>query len=229
MKLSKKALITAAVTGFLPSTSKAAALNENLVLNPSFETVSGVSAGIWTGNVSTYAYSQAYTGPAPFNAGLRYWNGGGGDPLATQVIDLTGNATQIDVGELSYDLRAFFSTYLDQLDSATVRALFLDGSNTQIGSAAVGGAAFVAAVPGSPGPRAWAEDSLSGLVPAGTRSVRVELDGEKQPNVGAVADGYVDLVNFQITQVPEPSTLSLVGLGMAGGWIFSRRRRRRQR
>ena len=228
MKLSKKALITAAVTGLLPATGKAAALDQNLLLNPSFETVTGTSAANWTGNVSTYAYSLNYTAAAPPGAGLRYWNGGGGDPLATQVVDLAGNATQIDVGQLSYDLRAFFSTYLAQADFATVRAVFLDGSNLQVGSAAsVGGAAFVGALPGSPGPRGWGEDSLSGLIPAGTRSVRLELDGEKEPNVGAAADGYVDLVNFQITQVPEPGSLALVGLGMAGGWLFSRRRRRR--
>lgn len=228
MKLSKKALISAAVTGLLPAAGQAADLNQNLVVNPSFEAVSGNNATLWSGNVSTYAYAQNYTLPGPAGAGLRYWNGGGADPLATQLIDLAGNSAQVDAGLITYELRSFFSTYMNQVDFASVRALFLDGSNAQVGSATVGGAAFVAAIPADSGSglREWREDSLSGLLPAGTRSVRIELDADKEPGVGAVADGYVDLVNFQISQIPEPGTLSLIGLGMAGGWLFSRRRRR---
>ena len=225
MKLSKKALIAAAVTGVLPATGQAAALNQNLVPNPSFESVAGNQALNWSGNVSTYAYALNYTGPSPANAGLLYWNGGGADPLATQVIDLTGNGAQIDAGTLNYNLSAFFSTYLAQLDFGTVRAIFLNGSSTQVGSASVGGSKFVSALGGSPGLRDWGQDNFTGLLPIGTRMVRIELDGEKEPGVGAVADGYIDLVNFQITAVPEPSTLSLLGLGMLGGWFFLRRRR----
>lgn len=227
MKLSRKALISAAVTGLLPTGGKAANFNVNLTLNPSFETVTGRDAANWSGNVTTYLYSQAYTGPAPTGAGLVYWNGGGADPLATQLVDLAANSAQIDAGLIGYELRAFFSTYLGQLDYANVRAIFLDGSNAQVGSAAIGGAAFVAAIPGGSGLRDWAEDTDSGLLPAGTRTVRLELDGEKQPGVGAAADGYVDLVNFQIAQVPEPGTLSLLGVGMASGWFLTRWRRRR--
>src|SRR5262245_59283108 len=106
MKLSKKALIAAAVTGMLPATSQAAALNQNLVLNSSFESTlagAGNPAADWIpGNVSTYAYSLNYTGPGPAGSGLRYWFGGGADPLATQLIDLAGNAAQIDAGLINY-------------------------------------------------------------------------------------------------------------------------------
>src|SRR5436190_7246305 len=161
MKFSKQALISAAVTGLLPAGGKAANFNVNLTLNPSSENVTGSAAADWAGNVSTYAYSQGYTGPAPANGGLRYWNGGGGDPLGTQLVDLAANSAQIDAGLIGYELRAFFSTYLGQLDYANVRAIFLDSSNAQVGSAAIGGAAFVAAIPGGSGPRDWQEDSLS--------------------------------------------------------------------
>src|SRR4030095_12441448 len=122
-----------------------------------FESVAGNQALNWSGNVSTYAYALNYTGPSPANAGLLYWNGGGADPLATQVIDLTGNASQIDAGALNYNLSAFFSTYLDQLDFGTVRAIFLNGSSTQVGSASVGGSKFVSALGGSPGLRDWGQ------------------------------------------------------------------------
>lgn len=231
MNLSKKALIAAAVTGVLPSASQAAELNVNLVVNPSFENVSstaGNPATDWNGNVSTYAYSQNYTGPGPAGAGSRYWFGGGGDPLAFQIIDLSGNVSMVDAGLVSYNLSAYFSTYMLQLDYGTVRALFLDGGNTQLGSASIGGAAFVGSLPVTgPGDlRGWGQDAIIGSIPVGTRSVRLELDGEKEPNVGAVADPYTDLVNFQIAAVPEPSTLSILGLSLfVGGWSILRRRR----
>src|SRR5437867_10114232 len=170
MKLSKKALIAAAVTGALPVSTQGAALNDNLVLNPSFENVDTAgSAADWAGNVSTYAYSQNYTGPAPAGAGSLYWHGGGADPLASQLFDLTGNASAIDAGRLGYSLSAFFSTYLDQKDYATVRALFLDSGNSQIGSASVGGLVFVSGLPlvdnGTyPNAHSWGQDALTGLV-----------------------------------------------------------------
>jgi len=226
MKLSKQALIAAAATGMLPSATKAADFNLNLVVNPSFENVSGTAAADWMGNVSTYAYSQNYTGPGPAGAGDRYWFGGGADPLAFQLIDLSGNAAQIDASLVAYDLSAFFSTYLLQRDYGTVRALFLDGSSGQVGSAAIGGATFVGNLPVGPGDaRGWGQDVLSGLVPMGTRTVRIELDGDKEPNVGNVADPYTDLVNFRIVAVPEPGALSLLALGVVGGYWFVRRRR----
>jgi hypothetical protein len=228
MKLCKKALIAAAVTGVLPS--QGADLNQNLVANPSFEDVSGTSANIWGGNVSTYAYTLNYTlGTAP-GGGARYWNGGGADPLAFQLIDLAGNAAQIDAGQINYNLSSFFSGYRTQRDSATVRALFLDATSGQLGSASIGGLAFVESLPlGDNGvyadARGWGQDSFSGLLPAGTRTVRLELDSEKEPGVGEVSDGYVDLVDFQIVAVPEPGTISLVALGLLGGWMCIRRRR----
>jgi hypothetical protein len=228
MNLSKKALIAAAVTGVWPTASQAADLDVNLVVNPSFETVTGTAADFWSGaNVLTYAYSQNYTGPAPAGAGARYWFGGGGDPLALQIFDLTGNVAMIDAGLLNYSLSAFFSTYQLQQDYGTVRALFLDGNAGQLGSAAIGGATFVGNIPvAGPGDlRAWSQDSLAGAIPVGTRSIRLELDGEKQPGVGTVCDSYIDLVNFQLVAVPEPSTWTLFGMGVFfAGWRLARRR-----
>lgn len=234
MNLSKKALIAAAVTGMLPNASEAAALDVNLVLNPSFENVVGPppsQALNWAGIISTYAYSLNYTGPAPGGAGTNYWFGGGADPLATQNIDLSGNAVQIDLGLINYDLSAYFSTYLLQKDYGTVRAIFLDGASMQLGSAPVGGATFVGNLavvgsPFSPNARAWGQDATSGLLPMGTRNVRIELDGEKEPGIGSAADGYIDLVNFQIHQVPEPGTVALFGLAALGGLTLRWWRRR---
>ena len=227
MNFSKKALIAAAVTGMLPAGVQAAALNENLVTNPSFENVSGNAALSWLGNVTTYAYALNYTGPSPAGGGLNYWFGGGADPLASQMIDITGNAALVDAGQISYNLSAFFSTYLLQRDFGTVRALFLDAGSTQIGSASIGGATFVGNLPvAGPGDlRAWGQDLFSGSIPSGTRMIRIVLDGDKEPGVGNVCDGYIDLLNFRLVAVPEPSTWSLLGVSLlAGRWYFRRRR-----
>jgi hypothetical protein len=232
MKLSKKALIAAAVTGVLPATAQAAALNENLVLNPSFENVNGSEALDWLGNVSTYAYSLNYTATGPAGAGNLYWFGGGGDPLASQLFDVTGNATAIDAGQIRYNLSAFFSTYRTQLDFGSVRALFLDSSNTELGRSSIGGATFVNGLPTVDNgvysdARTWAQDGFSGLIPAGTRTIRLELDGDKEPGVGTVCDSYIDLVNFQLVAVPEPGTgpVLALGLSLAGVWMYTRRKR----
>jgi hypothetical protein len=76
-----------------------------------------------------------------------------------------------------------------------------------------------------PNARAWGQDALSGLVPAGTRTVRIELDGEKEPGVGAVCDSYIDMVDFQLVAVPEPGTIALTAIGLLGGWFYIRRKR----
>lgn len=233
MNLSKKALIAAAVTGMLPNASEAAALDVNLVLNPSFENVVGPppsQALNWAGIISTYAYSLNYTGPAPGGAGTNYWFGGGADPLATQNIDLSGNAVQIDLGLINYDLSAYFSTYRVQGDYGTVNTIFLDVANMSLGSASVGGAAFVGALAvldnGTyPDARAWGQDATSGLVPMGTRTIRIELDGFKAPP-GSTCDGYIDLLGLQIHQVPEPGTVALFGLAALGGLTLRWWRRR---
>ena len=164
---------------------------------------------------------------------------GGADPLASQIFDLSANAADIDAGRIGYSLSAFFTTYLDQRDFGTVRVLFLGGGNLpltpaspELGRASIGGPIFVGSLPvaGSPtlpGARAWGQDFLSGFVPVGTRSIQIELDGEKEPGIGAVADGYIDVVNLSLVAVPEPGPLPLVGLGLGlvSGWFYFRRRR----
>jgi hypothetical protein len=209
MNFSKKALIAAAVTGVLPAASQAADLNVNLVLNPSFENVTGRDAADWTGNVTTYMYSQNYTGPAPPGAGNFYWNGGGADPLAFQILDLAGNAAIIDAGLLNYSLSAF-----QHLPAAAglrhMRALFLDVPTHNW-------AAYPLAAPRrrEPARRNWRSPRLGTghdlrLMPSGTQRPAGTRRG-KGAERGGVADPS-STGEFQIAPVPEPSTRS-VGLG----------------
>ncbi len=223
-----------------PSTAVAAPYDANLVLNPSFENVDGGgNAADWSGAVDTYAYSQSYTGAAPAGAGDRYWFGGAG--IADEVssisasqspIDLSANAAEINAGRVRYDLSAFFSSYRTQGDYAVVSATFRDAGNASLGQASVGSEAFVAGLPVVDNgvyidARGWASDATSGLVPAGTNSVLLEIVGTKTAG-GAVVDGYTDSIDFQVhlNPIPEPSALALAAIGGLGlaAWRFRKRR-----
>jgi hypothetical protein len=116
-----------------------------------------------------------------------------------QVDSLTRAITtaQIDSSQGQYTASAWFSTYLGQNDYSDLTLQFLDVSQSPIETpVALGGAAFVAALPGGSGLRAWGQDAKSGLIPSGARyasitTVSTALSG--QP------DGYVDLVSLDIT------------------------------
>ena len=97
----------------------------------------------------------------------------------------------------------------------------------------VGSAALVAGLPivdngNYADARGWAADATAGLVPLGTNSVVLELQGTKSDQ-GTAIDSYLDLVDFQVhrTAVPEPGTLTLAALGGIGiaAWRFRKRGR----
>lgn len=223
-----------------PAAASAAPYDTNLVLNPSFENVDGSGfAADWSGLVDTYAYSQNYTGAAPAGSGDRYWFGGAGvsgqvsSISASQApIDLSANAAEINAGRVTYDLSAFFSSYRLQNDYAVVTATFRDAGNAALGQASVGSEALVASLPivnnGTyVDARDWASDATSGLVPAGTNNVLIEIVATKSAG-GTVVDGYTDLIDFQVhlNPVPEPGTLTLAAIGGLGlaAWRFRKRR-----
>jgi hypothetical protein len=220
--------------------AQAQPLNTNLVQNPSFETVSNisgagatVSAG-WSGpNLQAYNYSGNYTGPAPTGAGSWYWHGGSAASVnANQTIDLLVagfTPAQLDGGGLGYNLSAFFSGYRTQGDYAAVQATFLDASGGTVATRSIGGQAFTDALPtvnngNYPDAKVWGQDSASAVIPAGTRGVRIDLNGTRL--AGNSCDGYVDLVDFRVSAVPEPGTFLLTG---AGGLVYATFRIRRRR
>jgi hypothetical protein len=104
--------------------------------------------------------AQLYTAGPP-GSGLKYlrpYPSSGGSPVVSQTNTLTRAITtaQIDAATGQYTFSAWFSTYLGQNDYSTLTLQFLDSSTNGIGSpVAIGGAAFVAALPGGSGLRAW--------------------------------------------------------------------------
>ena len=131
----------------------------NLVQNPGAEDSPGTAVHTvvkpvgWTttGNLSTYQYApregdfltQAFA--ATIGGGKNFFAGGPGDNsgrptshTASQTIDVSAAATEVDAGQVSAKLMAFLGGYAASEDLATVTARFLDAANTQLGSVRVG-------------------------------------------------------------------------------------------
>jgi hypothetical protein len=202
------------------------------LLSEGFEGAANIFGG------GTYNYSQNYTLPNSLvpGGGLTYMTGKAGidGSVSTNIFTagslnlLTGGITggQIDGGLVTYNLYAQFSTYYSQNDNGTLSVQFLDAGSSPLGAALkVGGSAFVSALGADPssGARAWAADSLAGIVPSGARFAAVQIFEVKTAN-GTSIDGYMDNVNISIAAVPEPGSMALLALG--GGLAALARRRR---
>lgn len=131
----------------------------NLVQNPGAEASPGtavhtvVKPAGWTttGNLSTYQYApregdfltQAFA--TTIGGGTNFFAGGPGDNsgrptthTATQAIDVSAAATEIDAGQVAAKLTAYLGGYTSAEDLATVTARFLDAAGAQVGSVRVG-------------------------------------------------------------------------------------------
>jgi hypothetical protein len=168
----------------------------------------GIDGG-WT-SFTTYTYSANYTQPGPAGCGQVYLRPYSPNQTVSQVMSLTRAITtaQIDGSQGQYTSSAWFSTYLGQNDYSDLTLQFLDESQAPIGSpVALGGATFVAALPGGIDLRAWGQDTKSGLVPPGARYASITTVSHA---LSGQPDGYVDLVSLDVTAgfVPVQVTAS---------------------
>jgi hypothetical protein len=216
-------------------------LNQNAILNPGAELGAGSSDGNdvlfvpgWTttGNFTSVIYGAsaapvAYPGPA---FGSNFFAGGPntGSDQATQIIDVSNLATQIDAAQIQFVLSGYFGGYLFQNDSASLFATFFDASDNSLGtSVVIGGHNSTYRNDISQ----LLFDSGTGSIPVGTRSVQITLAMEKTE--GFYNDGYADNLSFVANAigsspinaaVPEPSTFVLSGLGAV--WMLRKYRSR---
>jgi len=131
----------------------------NLVQNPGAENSPGTDVPTvvkpvgWatTGSLSTWTYFAA-EGDRPTKAfaatiggGKNFFAGGPGDNsgkqtthTATQTIDVSGAASEIDARQVGATLSAFLGGYTVAEDLATVTARFLDAAGAELGSVRVG-------------------------------------------------------------------------------------------
>src|SRR5882672_670604 len=160
----------------------------------------GVDGG-WT-HFSTYAYFAGYTQAGATGSGQMYLRPYA-DANSSQTVSQTNSLTraittaQIDASQGQYTFSAWFSTYHGQNDYSDLTLQFLDGSLNEVGSAvSIGGSAFVTALAGGGGNRAWGKDTRTGLVPPGARYAALTSVSHAVVNL---PDGYVDLVGLDVT------------------------------
>lgn len=248
-----KKLSTALVAGGLlaPSALHAADLSVNLVVNGDFENVDLNVTGDynsplildWIGpNLFAYSHngSASSTGVVPDYAdgadppGAGNWyftsnNTSTGDftDVRTagtyyQDVDLSTGASSIAIanGSATYDLSAYMSSYLNDADYGNVQVEFRSILDVALGTTAIDDSADAGV------DNVWSLSSASGSVPTGTSYVRISLFGTHGGIGGGGADGYIDNVVFSVHgTVPEPSSVVLVGIGLAGVGAMSRKRR----
>ena len=157
----------------------------------------GIDGG-WT-SFTTYTYSANYTQPGPAGSGQVYLRPYSPNQTVSQVVSLTRAITtaQIDGSQGHYTSSAWFCTYKGQNDYSDLTLQFLDEFQSPIGSpVALGGATFVAALPGGNDLRAWGQDTKSGLVPPGARYASITTVSYA---MSGLPDGYVDLVSLDVT------------------------------
>jgi len=215
--LRRKLAATLAAVGLLaPAASYAADLNTNLVVNGGFENVGTTFMGNtidilnWAGKTG-FAYSHQpdvttipdYANGGPLaGGGLYYFYPGSNsndtpEEALTQDINVSTGATSslIAGGNATFNLSAFFSTYLTQADRGVVTGDFLSGA-TVLGSATV-------TPPAAPALTTWTPFVSSGLIPVGTQTVRISTYGVA---ASGGSDGYTDNIDFRIsTGVVEPA------------------------
>jgi hypothetical protein len=161
--MSWRILLAAAVGALLLATPLAARSSAvptgNLVVNPGAEDSPGTPVATvvkpvgWTttGNLSVWTYAeregdkptQAFA--ATIGGGTNFFAGGPGDNsgkqsthTASQTIDVSGAATEIDASQVGSTLTAFIGAYTVDNDLATVTARFLDAAGAELGSVRVG-------------------------------------------------------------------------------------------
>ena len=150
---------------------------------------------------------------ATLGGGVNFFAGGPGGALsaATQVVNLSGAAAEIDAGQVTATLSALLGGFATQTDNATVSATFLNAGG------APGGAIRLPTV--NPGDRnsvtALVARSSSAPVPAATRQISVRIDAIRHE--GSYNDGYIDNVSlvlryegvFKVTQSGGTTVLAL--------------------
>ncbi len=202
----------------------------NLLVNPGAEAgvgasdSNGVSAPEgWT--TTTTMTAVKYGAPAfpttadaaAIHGGVNFFAGGTNAEAssATQTVDVSAAAPEIDTGALPLTLSAFLGGFGSQADSASVTATFLSAAGPSLSAVTL-----PAVTPTERGgvtkllPRV-----LTARVPAGTRAIGVRIDAVRTD--GAYNDGYAD--NLSLVLGAPPVFHRSVTTGTVSGTILVQR------
>lgn len=139
--------------------------------------------------------------------GLNLFYGGANNASsrATQVVEVSDEATGIDAGQRTAQLQAYLGGYQPEGDNARVSAEFLTPGGTVLGSALTLGP-----VTGS-----LQLLSTAGAVPAGTRSIRVTMISTRVG--GTYNEGYFDNLSLVLTQSGTTTCPTITNLSPSSG------------
>ena len=143
---------------------------------------------------------------AAINGGNNFFAGGpesgfGDTTIATQSVDLSGAAPEIDAGNIQATLSAHLGGFSTQEDSALVSSAFSDGQNP--GTAGLFLQPVTAQERG--GRTGFLARSQCTTVPAGTRQFDVIITAQRTSGAGTYNDGYADNVTLTLSTAPCPT------------------------
>jgi hypothetical protein len=195
----------AAVCLFAAAPAGAAVPSGNLLVNPGAEAAPGATDSVaqlplpgWTVE-STFTAVQYGTpafltlaDSAALGGGVNFFAGGpgGATSAATQVVDVSGAAAEIDAGKVAATLSALLGGYSGQTDHAAVTATFLNAAGAPAGAV---GLPTVTSTDRNLTTTLIAR-TASGALPAGTRQIAVRIDAIRDD--GSYNDGYIDNVSL---------------------------------
>jgi hypothetical protein len=144
-------------------------------------------------------------------------NGSGNDvETATQTVDVSTAAAQIDAGSVVATLSADLGGFSSQEDQATVAATFLGAAGQQLGDLTIG--------PVTAEDRNDTTELLprtgSAAVPPGTRSITVTMTATKF--AGAYNDAYLDNISLSLSTLAPPALGKTEDASPVSGKVFVR-------
>ena len=139
-----------------------------------------------------------FSSPGSADRGQNYFAGGGGGvSTATQYVNLQRAASQIDGGNVKFNLGAWIGGTGSLTEDATVTATFLNPVGSALGTATLD--------PVTPAQRndttGFLPENAFGTIPRGTTRVEVVMtvNGNHLANRNAAGQGYVDNLSFTIS------------------------------
>ena len=221
-RLSLVAALAAGWLGVYGGGARAAVPPGNLIVNGNAESGTGSSDSSttapvpipgWTTtpNITEHTYDPAGSAAFPdvnvsaaIGGGNQFFAGGPDSSTdntvetATQNIDVSAAATEMDAGKVAATLSADLGGFSTQGDNAAVTATFLNSAGGQLGTLTIGP---VTAADRNNTTKLLRRSS-SGTAPPGTRTVRVVLTATKTD--GSYNDAYADNLSLTLTGSSGP-------------------------